>query len=180
MEESLARLPFVKPYLSNPEKYGLQGALNFLAFHFNNLSETLHNAPEDASIVTDAAILAQYAYGKDYLKKGEIKTISRLIKQAQRRLPPRDVIIHVHLPLEEHLKRIRQRGREVEKQIPLSFVEGIRSNIQEAVEIFAGNVPVLNLDSSKLDWVNSSHDKEAVLELVQARINKKIIRKVSL
>lgn len=173
-EEALARLPFVKPYLSNPTKYGLQGALNFFAFHFNNLSETIYTAPENASIVSEWSPVSQYAYGHDILLPCELEAIAQLVECSQKKLPSCDLIIHIDLPLDEHLKRINQRGRETETNIPLSFVQSIRTNIEKALTKFAGNTPVLKLDSSKLDWINSDVDKQEVIRCVEKTLGRKI------
>lgn len=161
-EEDLKHLFFVKEYLSHPEKYAFEGALNFTGFHLNRIQERLHHLPPETNVVSDASLLMQYAYAKGYVDDEEMETLVRVLKHAYKKLPK--VALFVVPDLDVHAERIRQRGRATETGVPKSFLENVRSNIREALNVVAPDVPVLFLDAEKYDWANNDVHKKAVVE----------------
>ncbi len=168
-EEDLKRVFFLEPFLSNPTKYGFEGNLNFLAFHLNRIQERLHDLPEKSKVISDASVVTQYAYAS-WLPSDEQETVSRIIAHSYKKLPKVDLWIVPHLPIDLHMERIRNRGRENEKEVSREFLIATQEKIQEAIEKFGGSSPVLYLDASKLDWVNSEKDKKKVILLAEKKL----------
>ncbi len=176
-EEQLKNLFFVEPYLQDPKKYGFEGAVNFTAFHLNRIKESLHNLPPDAKVVVDTSLLVQYAYSKDCMPPEDLKLIGKLVERANEKLPTPDLRIVVHLPIDEHMERLRQRGRESEKNVSRDFLTATQKAIDEAIVKFGKNVPTLYLDASKYDWVSNEDDKRKVLSLAEKKMNKTSCKK---
>jgi deoxyadenosine/deoxycytidine kinase len=169
-EQDLDRLFFLKEYLSEPEKYAFEGALNFLGFHVNRIRESLSKLPEDATVLVDTAILNQYAYAKGAVSGEELEAISRIVELTYRRLPPVSLRIVTTLPPEVHAERIRRRGRAFEEGVSLEYLEKSQHLLDEAVAKFGGATPTLKLDASKLDWANDERGKREVLNLARAKL----------
>lgn len=171
-EDDLKRLFFVEPYLSNPEKFGFEGILNFLAFHLNRIKDALHKLPEGSDVVVDTSLLMQYAYAKGTMTDKELDVISDVIEIASKKLPQVDLRIVLTLPPDVHLERVRKRGRNTEGSVTKEFLKAVQDNLQEAVVRFGDGVPTLYLDGSRLDWVNNEADKETVMKLVRQKLPK--------
>lgn len=176
-EEQLKSLLFLDPYLKEPEKYGFEGGINFIAFSLNRIQEGFHKLPPDTKVVVDTSVLMQYAYGKGCLSPKDLRLISGLVKRSVEKLPKPELRIVLHLPIDEHMKRLRQRGRENEKSVPREFLVETQKAIKAAIKKFGKGVPTLYLDASKYDWVSSEADKQEVLRLAQEKMNKKSGRK---
>ena len=171
-EEQLKRLFFVEPYLEDPQKYGFEGNVNFIAFQLNRTLEALHKLPADAKVVVDASLLMQYAYSKSCLSPQDLKLIGSLIKRSVEKLPTPDLRIVVYLPTEIHMERLKQRGRESEKNVSQEFLVAAQKGIDEAVKKFGKGVPTLYLDASKYDWVSNDNDKREVLRLAHEKMRR--------
>jgi deoxyguanosine kinase len=169
-EEQLNNLHFVEPYLREPEKYGFEGGVNFIAFHLNRIRESLHTLPPDAKVVVDTSLLVQYAYGKGCLSPEDLKLIGDLVERGTQKLPKPDLRIVVHLPIDTHVERLRQRGRESEKNVSREWLVDTQKAIDQAVKKFGKGVPTLYLDASKYDWVSNENDKQEVLRLAQEKM----------
>ena len=163
-DEALDRLPFVKPYMSNPTKFGLEGNMNFFAFHFNNLQSVLHGVSDETPVISDWSAISQHAFGKSILNPDELATIEALIGHVYKKLPKVDLIIHPYLPIEDHMARIAQRGRAVDKDTPRTFLEGIQSAMESSILKLAGTTPVLRLNSAELNWASNDDDKNVVIQ----------------
>jgi deoxyadenosine/deoxycytidine kinase len=169
-EQDLARMFFVAEYLSNPDKYGFEGGLNFSAFHLNRIQEKITKLPQDAIVIVDTAPLTQYAWAKGAVSEEEQEVLEKIIQIAYRKLPPVDLRIVTKIPAELHMQRIVQRGREFEMGVSLDFLCRTQSLVDEAVAKFGGDVPTLELDASQLNWAANENDKRTVLRLAQEKL----------
>lgn len=170
-EDDIGRLYFAEQYFLNPQRYGFEGILNFTAFHLNRTLQELHEFPENYSVINDASVLMQWAYGKACLDKEEQETMARVITHAYRKIPKVDLWISPRLPPDINVKRIVVRGRGRDSEVSRSFIESTGQELDKALERFGGDTPVLRLDSSKLDWVHNKHDQKTVLDLVMKKLD---------
>ncbi len=175
-EDQLKNLFFVEPYLEDPKKYGFEGGVNFTAFHLNRIQEALHKLPPDAKVVVDTSLLTQYAYGKGCLSPQDLKLIGALVKRSTEKLPTPDLRIVVHLPIDIHMQRLKERGRESEKNVSREWLIATQKAIDETIEKFGDGVPTLYLDASKYNWVSNDNDKQEVLRLAEEKMKKKAPR----
>lgn len=169
-EEDRKRMFFAEQFLLNPQRYGFEGILNFLAFHLNRTLEKLQGFQENSSVINDASVLMQWAYGKACLNEDEQETIARIITHAYRKIPKVDLWVVLHLPSDINVERIVSRNRGRDSEVSCAFIESTGRGLDEALERFGGKTPVLKLDSSKLDWVHNQHDQKVVFDLVENKL----------
>ncbi len=168
-EEDLKRMFLLEPYIADPQKYGFEGAINFVAFNLNKIQEELVKLPKDECVVVDTSMLMQYAYSKPVLNEAEFKTICETINLAYAKLPPVDLRIVITLPPDVHLQRIKDRGRDFEQNVTEERLTEVQNLLDESIKKMGAGVPTIYLDGSKLDWVHSEKDKKAVIDLVKKK-----------
>jgi deoxyadenosine/deoxycytidine kinase len=161
---------FVQEYLTDPVKYSFEGAMNFMGFNLNLIQHNLARAPKDANVVADISLLVQHAYSKGNMPESELKIIHDIIRASYAKVPPVDLRIVTHMPLEKNLERIRERGRPFEMNVPPEHLDKTGRLIDEAIDLFGREVPTLRLDASELNWAHIPADQEAVLNLARRRL----------
>ena len=167
-ETDLQRMFFVEPYLTDPKRYGFEGAINFIAFHFNRIQEGLHKKPDDARVVVDTSLLLQYAYHHTLLNPGELAAVSTVIEHAYKKLPPVALRVVTDTPPEVLAARIR----DTEGGVPLPYLQDAVSGLEKAMTLFNGNTPLLRLDGTQHDWAhNPVHREQVKLRIASALAN---------
>jgi deoxyadenosine/deoxycytidine kinase len=68
--------------------------------------------------------------------------------------------------------RIAKRGRDFEAKIPDSYLQGLNTLYEEWIQSFT-LAPVLTVPGDKLDFVEDSHDLEAIVSTVRRRLQDK-------
>jgi deoxyguanosine kinase len=179
-EADLKRLFFVEPYLNNLEKFAFEGNINFAAFHLNRIQEAYMNLPPSSTenphiVINDVSPITQFAYAQTILPADELAVLDGIIGFSCKKLPKADLRIVPFLPIDTHVERIRQRGRETEETIPRAFLEVAQKNLDRALLKFGAEVPTLYLDSSKMDWVNNEDDKTKVIKLIKTALKTGVV-----
>tara|TARA_B100001971_G_C18184414_1_gene534731 strand:- start:35 stop:751 length:717 start_codon:yes stop_codon:yes gene_type:complete len=166
-EDDLNNLPFFEEYMKDPAKHAFEGAMNFLAYHLNRMQEGIHNAPEGTNaVIVDNSLLLQYAYGLATLDDEELDIAFRIIERGYEKLPQLSLRIVIDLPIDEHVKRVQGRGRNSDKTVPVSFLEGTQVSIIKALEFFDDQVPTIIIDGEKFDWLNSPEDVDDIIKVI--------------
>jgi deoxyadenosine/deoxycytidine kinase len=177
-QEQIDHLLFVEPYLKNPQKYGFEGCLNFIALHLNRMQDAIHKLPEErltasTKIATDNSFIMQYAYARGCLTQEDLDVMEPVIKRAAEKVPPPDLRIVLHLPIDVNMQRIQRRNRTGDKSVPREFIVSSQRALDEAMLKLEDNVPTLYLDASKYNWVSNEADKQEVLRQIVRKLNEK-------
>ncbi len=75
------------------------------------------------------------------------------------------MIIYLKCSSQEELARIKLRGREVEKEISIDFLESLNNSINNSIE--QRKEKILIIDSEKYNFVTNEKDKEIILSLIK-------------
>ena len=87
-------------------------------------------------------------------------------------LPEPDLLIYLIAPPEILLKRIEERGREIESGISLEYLHLLDSFYDDWMGTF-NLCPVLKIRSDDLDFVNKKGHLDTVAKLVQEKLTGK-------
>ena len=80
---------------------------------------------------------------------------------------PPDLMIYLRCSMRTLRKRIRLRGRSMERNIPLAYLKRLEKLYDNWVESY-GQGEILVLETDKLDYVNDMVDRLDVMERVEA------------
>ena len=124
---------------------------------------------QDRTAYEDAEIWARSFYEDGCMLEREWRTFWDLYQTVMTILPPPDLLIYLHAPVEVLHDRISQRGRPFERQITLDQI----SRLDELYEAWAAEFylcPTLRIAADDLELLTS----EAQLELIAGRILDKL------
>jgi deoxyadenosine/deoxycytidine kinase len=122
---------------------------------------------QDRTIFEDAEIFATALHQMRKIDKRDWETYWAFYQNILNAIQPPDLMIYLHCSIRTLRKRIRLRGRQMEQDIPLSYLKRLDRLYQEWVENYRLG-EILVLDSGKLDFVNDLVDRQDVRERIEA------------
>jgi deoxyguanosine kinase len=90
-------------------------------------------------------------------------------------MPKPNVIIYLNASLDTLLKRIKVRGREVEKNISPLYLEQLSIDYEETMAIFEKehpDIPVLRFSGDELDFIKNEQDLNHIIAQLSLALKK--------
>ena len=82
-----------------------------------------------------------------------------------------DLILYLHIPVENALENIRLRGRDYEQNIDAAYLTKVQDMYFQFLKNQA-HLKVLIIDSSEIDFVHKGQDYLSIIKLLQNDYNK--------
>ena len=84
-------------------------------------------------------------------------------------LPAPDLVVYIRASVPTLKKRIAQRGRGFEAEIPEGYLGNLNTLYEEWISSFT-MAPVLVIPGDRLDFVKDSRDLETILQTIEHRL----------
>ncbi len=162
--------PIYEPFMNNPylddfykdmKTWGFHSQLYFLTHKFKlhmALNTRASTVVQDRTIYEDAEIFATNLYKGRYIKKRDYETYMELYTTMKGALQPPDLMIYLRCSVGAIRKRIKQRGRKSEQEIPTSYLRRLNGLYEEWIERYSQS-PVLVWDSERMDYLTDIVDR---------------------
>jgi len=162
--------PYLPDFYKNMERWAFQSQLYFLSNKFR-----IHQAADRASgvvvqdrtIFEDAEIFATALHQMKKIDQRDWQTYWDFYQTILEAIQPPDLMIYLRCSMRTLRKRVRLRGRQMEQDIPLSYLK----RLERLYENWIGNYAlseVLVLESDRLDFVHDLIDRQDVRERIEA------------
>jgi deoxyadenosine/deoxycytidine kinase len=171
--------PFYEPNDENPYLPDFYQDMNRWAFHsqlyFLSNKFRMHQQLErvsgvvvlDRTIYEDAEIFATALHDMRNFTGRDWDTYWNFYQIILEAIRPPDLMIYLRCSMRTLRKRIRLRGRVMEKDIPLSYLKRLESLYDQWVDSYQLG-EILILETDKLDYINDMVDCLDVMERVEA------------
>ncbi len=179
--------PFYEPNDENPYLPDFYRDMNRWAFHsqlyFLSNKFRMHQQLErqsgvvvlDRTIYEDAEIFASALHKMRKFTGRDWDTYWKFYRVIVDAIRPPDLMIYLRCSMRTLRKRIRLRGREMERDIPLSYLKRLEGLYEQWHESYRFG-EVLVLETDKLDYINDMVDRLDVMERVEALLPKSLQR----
>jgi deoxyadenosine/deoxycytidine kinase len=164
--EQFAENPFLPKFYDDPQKYSFPLELSFLAERYGQLKKELTNRDLfHQHTIADYYFMKSLIFAQNTLAQDEYNLYRNFFDIIYERLPKPDLFVYLHLPEEFLLVNIRKRGREYEQSIDADYLKKIREGY---FTFFSqqNDFPVLIIDTSKIDFVDSNEHYRMLRNLV--------------
>ncbi len=157
--------PFLPFFYDNPDRYAFPVELFFMTERHKQLLE--HFAEPDlfaTRTIADYFFVKTLLFARNNLSGEEFRLFRRLFRVLNATFPKPDLLLYLHRPVPVLQKQIRQRARQMEQQIPDSYLEGV----QEAyLQYFKKETetPVVVLELNDADFVRNTEVFTDILQL---------------
>lgn len=162
LKEIVDENPFLGKFYDNIEEWSFQTEMFFLCNRYKQLGDiNNHFLSQNKSVVADYHILKNLIFAERTLSREEYQKYFKIYQILTEDMPKPNVIIYLNASLDTLLKRIRLRGREVEKNISPLYLEQLSIDYENTIATFEKEhpeIPVLRFSGDELDFVKSEQD----------------------
>lgn len=158
-------LPVFEPFENNPYlddfykdmgAWGFHSQMWFLSNKYRlhtELEKTQGVLVQDRTIYEDAEIFAQYLYDSKRMSERDWETYQDLYQAMKANLRPPDLVIYLKCSVKAVRRRIKQRGRASEQDIPLAYLKKLNALYEQWMGGWKES-PILEWDSERLDYLS--------------------------
>ncbi|MCX7877751.1 MAG: deoxynucleoside kinase [Ignavibacteria bacterium] len=149
--------PFLKKFYSNPQEYAFRTQIFFLLERYTQLIQLHQKELFESYIVSDYIFEKDKIFAYMNLSDEELNIYEKVAETLEKNIITPDLVIYLQSSTERLIKNIRQRNREIERDITENYIE----NLNEAYNYFfsrykSSHVIIVNCD--EIDFVNNSSD----------------------
>lgn len=163
-------VPVYEPFMDNPylddfyrdmKAWGFHSQLYFLTHKFRlhmGLQGRTHTIIQDRSIYEDAEIFCTNLYRTRKISERDYRTYMELYRTMQQALQPPDLMIYLRCSVRAIRRRIQQRGRQSEQEIPAAYLRRLNDLYEEWIGGWTQS-PVLIWESDSQDYLTDLVDR---------------------
>ncbi len=168
LKEIVDENPFLGKFYENIEEWSFQTEMFFLCNRYKQLGDiNTHYLSQNKSVVADYHILKNLIFAERTLNNEEYQKYFKIYQILTEDMPKPNVIIYLNASLDTLLKRIKKRGREVEKNISPLYLEQLSIDYENTIAAFEKEhpeIPVLRFSGDELDFVKSEQDLNYIFQ----------------
>jgi deoxyguanosine kinase len=180
LKEIVDENPFLGKFYDNIEEWSFQTEMFFLCNRYKQLGDiNEHYLSKDKSVVADYHIMKNLIFAQRTLNEQEYKKYLDIYQILTKDMPKPNVIIYLNASLDTLLKRIKMRGREVEKNISPLYLEQLSLDYEQAMLQFEKDhpeIPVLRFSGDDLDFVKNEEDLQLIIDQLTASLRKRSVQ----
>jgi len=176
LKEIVDENPFLGKFYENIEEWSFQTEMFFLCNRFKQLGDiNAHYLSQNKSVVADYHIFKNLIFAQRSLNHNEYNKYYKIYQILTEDMPKPNVIIYLNASLDTLLKRIKIRGREIEKNISPLYLEQLSMDYENTMTAFEKEhpeIPVLRFSGDELDFVKSEQDLNYIFEKLALSLRK--------
>ncbi len=164
--------PYLPDFYQDMKRWAFHSQIYFLSNKFR-LHQDLDRADGvvalDRTIFEDAEIFATALHQMGRMDDRDWQTYKDFYDVILQAIKPPDLMIYLRCSMRALRRRIKLRGREMEQDIPLSYLKRLDKLYEAWIESYTMS-EVLVLDTDKLDYANDLMHQLDVMERVEAML----------
>lgn len=161
--------PYLEDFYGDMRRWSFQSQIYFLAAKFRlhqQLDRHANSVVQDRTIWEDAEIFAESLYRQKMMDRRDYQTYRALYESIQDRIRPPDLMIYLRCPVRTVRRRIAMRGREMEQDIPVNYLQRLHKLYESWIESYDLS-PLLIIPSNKLDYMTDLVDQHDITTTIE-------------
>jgi len=153
--------PYLADFYKDMKTWAFRSQVFFLTHKFRlhrQLEETAGTVLQDRTLYEDAEIFAKNLHRQRFIDKRDFRTYWELYEAVAGALQPPDLMIYLRCPVATLKKRIRARGRAMERDIPMEYLRRLNALYEEWFARYKLS-EVLVLPTHELDYLTDLVDR---------------------
>jgi len=162
--------PYLKDFYKDMKRWAFQSQLYFLSNKFRLHQELDRHSGVvalDRTIFEDAEVFATALYQMRKISKRDWQTYQGFYNAILDAIRPPDLMIYLRCTMRTLRKRIRLRGRAMERDVPLSYLKRLDRLYNDWISSY-GMSDVLVLETDDLDYIHDLVHRLDVMERIEA------------
>ena len=162
--------PYLPDFYRDMRRWAFHSQLYFLSSKFR-LHQELDRTPGvsilDRTIFEDAEIFATVLRDMRHIDERDWETYRNLYRTILEAIEPPDLMIYLRCSMRSLRKRIRLRGRVMERDVPLAYLQRLQRLYEKWISEYRLS-DVLLLETDKLDYVNDLMHRLDVMQRIES------------
>ena len=167
--EPVINNPYLDDYYKDMNRWSFHLQVYFLSKRFEVQKEILDrhgSAVQDRTIYEDVEIFAPTLHRIGCMDDRDYENYREIFRNMSAFLQPPDLIIYLSCRPETAMKRIQNRGRDCENEIPMDFLKGLHSAYEDWIERAPALCPVYTIDTEKINLRDDPEAQAGLIELI--------------
>jgi deoxyguanosine kinase len=144
VKEQTTQHPFIAQFYADIEKFAFETELAFVLIHYHQLHQL-----READIIADFSPAKDVIFAELNLKGEELEMFMSLYEMLRGRIPQPDIAIFLDVPVEECQRRSIARGRPFEAELKMEYLEKLREQYLQRLNLLGKEVRVLEVHPKK-------------------------------
>ncbi len=164
--------PYLEDFYADMKQWAFHSQLYFLSTKFRihqQLSSVDEAVIQDRTIYEDAEIFAENLYRQRKMSKRDYLTYRSLYEAIIQELRPPTLMIYLRCGLRTARRRIKQRGRPEEQDIPRRYLERLQALYEDWFDRYDLS-ETLVIDTDELDYLEDLVDRLDLFERIEAAV----------
>jgi deoxyadenosine/deoxycytidine kinase len=162
--------PYLEDFYKDMKRWAFHSQLYFLSNKFR-IHQQVDSTPgvvvQDRTIFEDVEIFATALYQMKQIGQRDWQTYQDFYKSIIESIKPPDLMIYLKCSIRTIRKRIKIRGREMEQNIPLSYLRRLDKLYTNWIENYSLS-KVMIIETDKLDYVYDLIDRLDVMQQIES------------
>lgn len=165
--ERFAENPFLPNFYIDQSRYAFPLEMSFLADRYQQFTEDTNQLDLFKSfMVSDYDIYKSLIFAKVTLQQNEFDLYRKVFNFMYKEVKKPKIYVYLYQTTERLLQQIKQRGRDYEQNIELTYLEKINRGYFDFLRTYPKENQLI-IDVSELDFVSRKSDYETVLTKIE-------------
>jgi deoxyadenosine kinase len=175
-KEPVSDNPYLEDYYNDQYRWSFETQIYLLdkRLEAQNTVDTCDRTIQDRSYLDDE-VFAQTQVAMGYMDQRALDNYNKYLWNMKRRMNRPHLILYVSISPEESMKRIKERNRACESDIPQDYLDELGKQYEKWIERTARTIPVFKI-SGKTLRVEAQSEQEKEVKIIA--VNKKLWEKV--
>lgn len=170
--------PYLPDFYKDMKRWAFRSQIYFLAHKFR-IHQELDRMPGvvvlDRTIFEDAEIFATALHDMKQIDPRDWQTYCSFYSSILDAIRPPDLMIYLRCSMRTLRKRIRLRGRDMEKDVPLSYLKRLDRLYEQWIENYSLSDKLI-LETDNLDYIHDLVHRLDVMERIEAVLPQDVVR----
>ncbi len=176
LKEIVEENPFLGKFYDDIDEWSFQTEMFFLCNRYKQLEDIQKDYLDlGKPVIADYHISKNMIFAQRTLKLTQFNKYEQIFHILTADMPKPNIMIYLDASLETLLQRISMRGRDLEKNIQVSYLQQLKQDYHDFMERFEAThpeIPVIRIDGDELDFIKHQNDLDRIFDQIKQQVNK--------
>ena len=163
--------PFLSDFYTDRERYAFQTQIFFLLSRYRHQQRVVPATLQRGTLISDYTFAKDRLFAHLNLKDDELEMYERVHAILAEKITLPDLIVYLKADIDTLMNRITFRDRTYEREMDRDYMEALRIAYERFFADY-DQVPVLLIDTNKLDFVHNPQDLAQVMGHIKSALEK--------
>ena len=167
--------PYLADFYEEMQRWSFHSQIFFLSRrlrHHRALIDHPNSVIQDRSVYEDAEVFARNLFNQGHMTERDYRSYRELYEVLTSFLPPPDLVVYLRASVPTLVRRIRQRGREYEREISPDYLAQLNALYEDWIDAF-NLCPILTVPADSLDYVALPQHLDLVIDKINDKLSGK-------